>query len=135
MSRGGGLSCCSLLQCPTHNTHSHTLPHTDILAFALDVLIFSMFSMLAMQLFCTLVHAIRIYSQKLRCPSELNQLPEPGRRLKRSNEALLPLRHCYSVQSRRAFCFPAYGFILRFELKFLLTNFSKSIWSCAICYL
>lgn len=38
---------------------------------------FSMFSMLAMQWFCTLLHASRMYSQKLRCPSELNQLPEP----------------------------------------------------------
>lgn len=39
---------------------------------------FSMFSMLAMQLFCTLLHASRMNSQKLRCPSELNQLPEPA---------------------------------------------------------
>lgn len=51
---------------------------------------FSMFSMLAMQLFCTFPHASRTYSQKLRCPSELNQLPDPGPRVRRqSNTTLL----------------------------------------------
>lgn len=50
---------------------------------ARDVLMFSMFSMLAMQLFCTLLHASRMYSQKLRCPSELNQLPGPDPRVRR----------------------------------------------------
>ncbi|TNN34977.1 hypothetical protein EYF80_054862 [Liparis tanakae] len=37
-------------------------------------------------LFCTLLHASRIYSQKLRCPSELNQLPEPGPRFKKTQQ-------------------------------------------------
>lgn len=69
------LLCSSLQQYPTH---IHTFVHTNTLALARDVLMFSMFSMLAMQLFGTLLHASRIYSQKLRCPSELNQLPEPG---------------------------------------------------------
>lgn len=44
---------------------------------------FSMFSMLAMQLFCTLLQASRMYSQKLRWPSELNQLPDPDQRVRR----------------------------------------------------
>lgn len=76
----------------THTYHKimHTFVRTNILALARDVLMFSMFSMLAMQLFCTLLHASRIYSQKLRCPSELNQLPEPGPTFKQSNESSLP---------------------------------------------
>lgn len=45
-----------------------------------------MFSMLAMQLFCTLLHASRMYSQKLRCPSELNQLADPEPREPDSSE-------------------------------------------------
>lgn len=49
-----------------------------LLALALEVLMFSMFSMLLMQLFCTLLHASRMQSQKLRWPSELNQLPGPA---------------------------------------------------------
>lgn len=56
------------------------------LTLARDVLMFSMFSMLAMQLFCTLPHASRMYSQKLRCPSELNQLPDPDPRVKQGIE-------------------------------------------------
>lgn len=45
------------------------------LTFARDELMFSMFSMLPMQLFCTLLQARRMKSQKLRWPS--NQLPAP----------------------------------------------------------
>ena len=77
----------------------HPFVHRDILALARDVLMFSMFSMLAMQLFCTLLQATRRYSQKLRCPSELNQLPEPGSRFKHSRE----LFHTINMQPRQQY--------------------------------
>lgn len=48
-----------------------------ILTFAREELMFSMFSMLLMQLLGTLLQAGRIKSQKLRWPS--NQLPEPAK--------------------------------------------------------
>lgn len=71
-------------QHPPHSSADSDPPAP--LTLARDVLMFSMFSMLAMQLFCTLPHASRMYSQKLRCPSELNQLPDPDPRVKQGIE-------------------------------------------------
>ena len=43
------------------HTHTQSIPHTvTVLAFAREVLMFSIFSILAMQLFCTLLHANRM---------------------------------------------------------------------------
>ncbi len=61
-------------------THSNlTILSTDICVptFAREELMFSMFSMLLMQLLGTLLQARRMKSQKLRWPS--NQLPEPAK--------------------------------------------------------
>lgn len=77
---------------------------SGVLAFALDVLMFSMFSMLEMQLFCTLLQASRMYSQKLRWPSELNQLPEP---VEGSTLIMIITSRCFNFESKFQLVCPA----------------------------